>query len=343
MQAALITLLFAILTGSYVAKSARLIQPDKQALVTRLGKYHKTLKPGLNFIFPLLDRISFERSTSEQTLEIQPRSCTTADEVSMTIRGTVYWQIVDLYAARYNIKNLDKSLENSFVAEIQAQVGTYQIDKVIASQTEICQKLQTDLVDDTKDWGIRIKRVELGDIGIPESVTASMEKRKAAEIESRAIKLRSEGEMEAEINKAKAEAESRRVLAESEKQVRLSEAEALAEGIEMVSEAIAQHTHGQAAIQFLLAQNYIDMGKTIGQSPSSKVMFMDPKSVPGMVQSLLAMAEKIDPQPPDPKQPFGATGSVSGWAGNNDLIDLSRRRNNSNFTDDGDSHADEKK
>jgi regulator of protease activity HflC (stomatin/prohibitin superfamily) len=326
MEAPLIALLFAILTGSYIAKSAKTIQPDKQALVTRLGRYHKTLKPGVSFIFPVLDRVAFERSTSEQTLEIPPRSCTTADEVSMTIRGTVYWQIQDLRAARYNIKNIDKALENSFAAEIQAQIGTYEIEKVIASQSEICDKLQVDLTGDTRDWGIQIKRVELGDIGIPESVKTSMEKKKAAEIESRAITLLSEGERQAEINKARAEAESRMVLAESEKQVRLSEAEAISESIELVSQAIAKYANGQEAIQFLLAQNYIDMGKTIGQSPSSKVMFMDPKSVPGMVQSLLAMAEKIENPSPNPKQPFGASGNVSSWAGNGDVIDLSRSK-----------------
>ncbi|MEE3720018.1 SPFH domain-containing protein [Tumidithrix elongata RA019] len=339
MQAALITLLFALLTGSYLYKSARVIPQDKQSLVTRLGRYHKTLRPGLNFVFPLIDKVDFERSTSEQTLEIPPRSCTTSDEVSMTIKGTVYWQITNLYNARYNIQKLEQSLENSFAAEIQAQIGTYSIEQVIVSQTEISQKLLADLAEDSKDWGVAIKRIELGDIVIPESVRTSMEKQKAAEIESRATELRSEGERKAEVNKAEAEAESRRVLAESERDVRFSEAKALAEAIELVSQAIAKYPHGQEAMQFLLAQNYIDMGKAIGQSPSSKVMFMDPKTVPGMVQSLLAMVDKIG-SPPDGKQPFGASGSVRDWAGNNDLIDLSSSIKKSSFLDDPEQDAD---
>lgn len=309
MEATIFSIVFALLSGTYIYRSFRIIEEGQIALVERFGKYQKTMEPGINIVLPFLDRVSLIKSAREQVLEISPQPCTTSDSVSVSVSGVMYWQITDLKQARYNIENVDKSLVVSLATQIQTQIGRCDLDNIIGGQERINDDILEGISSDTKDWGIKVLRVRLGEITIPTSVLQSMEKQKAAEIEKKAMISLSEGEKTSEIKKAEAEALSNKVLAESERQVQLEQAEAMALSIERIAEAIANHTHGKEAVQYLLAQKYLEMGQAIGQSPSSKVLFMDPHSIPGAIQSLLAMtdnnmAEAIA------KQPFGAVSNI---------------------------------
>jgi regulator of protease activity HflC (stomatin/prohibitin superfamily) len=228
----------------------------------------------------------------------------------------MYWQITDLQKARYNISDIDKSLKGSLTTQIQTQIGRCELDNVIGGQIHINEEVLEGISSDTGDWGIKVLRVRLGEITIPPSVLQSMEKQKAAEIEKKAMISLSEGEKTSEIKKAEAVALSNKVLAESDRQVRLEKTEAMALAIERIAEAIANHPNGKEAVQYLLAQKYLEMGQAIGQSASSKVLFMDPQSIPGAIQSLLAMndsklGEKMGEKATESKQPFGASGNIS--------------------------------
>jgi regulator of protease activity HflC (stomatin/prohibitin superfamily) len=242
----------------------------------------------------------------------------TSDNVSVNVSGTMYWQITDLQKARYNIENVDQSLQISLTTQIQTQIGRCELDFIIGGQEEINTEILKGISNDTQDWGINVLRVRLGEITIPSSVLQSMEKQKAAEIEKKAMISLSEGIKTSEITKAEAEARSNRVLAESERQVQLEQTEAMALSIERIANAIAKHPNGKEAVQYLLAQKYLAMGQAIGESPSSKVLFMDPDSIPAAIQALLAMndikitetmTEKITEA--IAKQPYGASGNIS--------------------------------
>ncbi len=303
------SIVFALLSGTYIYRSFKIIKEGEVALVERFGKYQKTLEPGINIVLPILDRVSLTKSTREQLLELPPQPCMTSDNVSVSVSGSINWQIKDLQKARYKIENVDQSLKVSLSTQLQTQIGRRELDSIIGGQERISDDILKAIASDTKDWGISVFRVRLGEITIPPSVLLSMEKQKAAEIEKKAMISRAEGEKASEIAKAQAEASSNRVIAESERQVHLEQIEAMALSIERIAEAIANHPHGQEAVQYLLAQKYLEMGQAIGQSPSSKVLFMDPQSIPGAIQSLLAMsdgkiAEAIA------KQPFGASSNI---------------------------------
>jgi regulator of protease activity HflC (stomatin/prohibitin superfamily) len=309
MEATIFSIVFALLSGTYIYRSFRIIEEGQIALVERFGKYQKTMEPGINIVLPFLDRVTLIKSAREQVLEISPQPCTTSDSVSVSVSSVMYWQINDLKKARYNIENVDKSLIVSLATQIQTQIGRCDLDNIIGGQERINGEILEGISSDTKDWGIKVLRVRLGEITIPTSVLQSMEKQKAAEIEKKAMISLSEGEKTSEIKKAEAEALSNRVLAESGRQVQLEQTEAMALSIERIADAIANHPHGKEAVQYLLAQKYLEMGQAIGQSSSSKVLFMDPQSIPGAIQSLLAMtdtkmAEAIA------KQPFGASTNI---------------------------------
>ena len=302
MEATILSLVLALLGGTYIYRSIRIVDEGEIALVERLGKYEKTLSPGVNVVFPLLDRVTLIKSSREQVLEMKPLPCMTSDNVSLNVSAAMYWQINNLKNARYNIEDVDQSLQVSLSTQIQTQIGRFELDYIIGGQESINTSILAGIASDTKDWGITVLRVRLGEITIPASVLLSMEKQKAAEIEKKAMISISEGEKTSEIKKAEAEASSNQVIADSEKQVRLQQTEAIALSIERIAKAIADHPNGKEAVQYLLAQQYLEMGQAIGQSPSSKVLFMDPQSVPGMLQSLMEMTTK---------QPFGASGNIA--------------------------------
>ncbi|ELS30742.1 MULTISPECIES: SPFH domain-containing protein [Pseudanabaena] len=310
MEATIFSIVFALLSGTYIYRSFRIIEEGQVALVERFGKYQKTMEPGINIVLPFLDRIALIKSSREQVLEISPQPCTTSDSVSVSVSGVMYWQISDLKDARYNIENVDKSLMVSLATQIQTQIGRCDLDHIIGGQERINEEILQGMSNDTKAWGIKVLRVRLGEITIPTSVLQSMEKQKAAEIEKKAMISRSEGEKTSEIKKAEAVALSNKVLAESERQVRLEQTEAMALSIERIADAIANHPNGQEAVQYLLAQKYLEMGQAIGESPSSKVLFMDPKSIPGAIQSLLAMSDSKITEALA-KQPYGAVSNIS--------------------------------
>jgi regulator of protease activity HflC (stomatin/prohibitin superfamily) len=272
------------------------------------------MEPGINIVLPFIDRVSLIKSSREQVLELPPQPCMTSDNVSVNVSGAMYWQIADLQKARYNIENVDQSLQISLSTQIQTQIGRCELDTIIGGQERINAEILTGISGDTQDWGINVLRVRLGEITIPTSVLQSMEKQKAAEIEKRAMISLSEGVKTSEITKAEAEARSNRVLAESERQVQLEQTEAMALSIERIANAIAKHPNGKEAVQYLLAQKYLEMGQAIGESPSSKVLFMDPDSIPAALQSLLAMSDRNLPEKTTEaiaKKPFGESTNIS--------------------------------
>ncbi|OYQ65269.1 hypothetical protein B9G53_07635 [Pseudanabaena sp. SR411] len=314
MEATIFSIVFALLSGTYMYRSFRIIEEGQIALVERFGKYQKTMEPGINIVLPFIDRVSLIKSSREQVLELPPQPCMTSDNVSVNVSGTMYWQINDLQKARYNIENVDQSLQISLSTQIQTQIGRCELDYIIGGQERINAEILTGISGDTQDWGINVLRVRLGEITIPTSVLQSMEKQKAAEIEKKAMISLSEGVKTSEITKAEAEARSNRVLAESERQVQLEQTEAMALSIERIANAIAKHPNGKEAVQYLLAQKYLEMGQAIGESPSSKVLFMDPDSIPAALQSLLAMSDRKLPEKMTEaiaKKPFGESTNIS--------------------------------
>ncbi|MEA5478389.1 SPFH domain-containing protein [Pseudanabaena galeata UHCC 0370] len=314
MEATIFSIVFALLSGTYIYRSFQIMEEGQIALVERFGRYQKTMEPGINIVLPFIDRVSLIKSSREQVLELPPQPCMTSDNVSVNVSGAMYWQIADLQKARYNIENVDQSLQISLSTQIQTQIGRCELDTIIGGQERINAEILTGISGDTQDWGINVLRVRLGEITIPTSVLQSMEKQKAAEIEKRAMISLSEGVKTSEITKAEAEARSNRVLAESERQVQLEQTEAMALSIERIANAIAKHPNGKEAVQYLLAQKYLEMGQAIGESPSSKVLFMDPDSIPAALQSLLAMSDRKLPEKMTEviaKKPFGESTNIS--------------------------------
>lgn len=229
------------------------IQPN-QALVERLGKYHRTLKPGLAFIVPLLDKIVIERSMSEQVLDVKPQSMITKDSVSLTADAVVYWQILDLHKSYYSIDQVEGAIQSLVLTILRSKIGEMNLDQTFAARNEINRALLEELDEATGQWGVKIKRVEVQQLSPTKTLLESMELQRAAEIRKRAA---------------------------------ISEAEGKAEAMRVLAKALNLQANSQEFLKFLIAQNYVDASQKLSSSANAKVIFMDPQSLNTSISRLL--------------------------------------------------------
>ncbi|MBD2186135.1 SPFH domain-containing protein [Aerosakkonema funiforme] len=294
----------------------RIIKQGEEALVETLGRYNgKKLTPGLNYLIPVYERIAYQQTIRERVLDIPPQQCITRDNVAITVDAVVYWRILDLEKAYYKVENLQSAMVNLVLTQIRSEMGKLELDQTFTARSEINEILLRDLDEATDPWGVKVTRVELRDIIPSRAVQESMELQMSAERKKRAAILTSEGERESAINSARGKAEAQVLDAEArqkaaileaeaqqkaivlkaqaERQQQVLKAQATAEALQIVAKTLASDPQAHEALQFLLAQNYLDMGQKIGSSDSSKVMFLDPRSIPATLEGMRSIVGDI--------------------------------------------------
>jgi regulator of protease activity HflC (stomatin/prohibitin superfamily) len=305
-------LIVLFLGGSVAANTVKIINQSDEALVETLGKYNgKKLTPGPNFIFPFLDKVVFKQTIRERVLDIPPQQCITRDNVSISVDAVVYWRIVDLEKAYYKVENLQSAMTNLVLTQVRSEMGKLELDETFTARSEINELLLRELDISTDPWGVKVTRVELRDIVPSKAVQDSMELQMAAERKKRAAVLTSEGERESAVNSARgradsavldaearqkaalldAEAEQKSIVlrAQALRQEQILQAQATAEAMQIIAKTLTTDPGTREALQFLMAQHYLEMGLKIGSSDSSKVMFMDPKSIPATLEGMRAI------------------------------------------------------
>lgn len=302
-------LIMLALGGGVAVNSIRIINQSDEALVETLGRYNgKKLKPGLNYTIPFIDRVVYKQTTREKVLDIAPQQCITRDNVSISVDAVVYWRIVDLEKAYYKVENLQSAMVNLVLTQIRAEMGQLELDETFTARAEINELLLRELDISTDPWGVKVTRVELRDIAPSKAVQDSMDLQMTAERKKRASVLTSEGERDSAINSARgraesvvldaearqkatildAQAEQKTIVlrAQARRQEQVLQAQATAEAVEVIAKKIKNDPNAREALQFILAQEYMAMGRQIGESSSSKVMFLDPRSIPGALESI---------------------------------------------------------
>jgi regulator of protease activity HflC (stomatin/prohibitin superfamily) len=276
----------------------KIIKQGDEALVERLGKYTgKKLQPGLNYLIPVVERISVQQTVRERVIDIPPQQCITRDNVSVTVDAVVYWRILDLEKAYYKVENLQSAMINLVLTQIRAEMGQLSLDETFTARNQINELLLQDLDKSTDPWGVKVTRVELRDLIPAKAVMDAMELQMSAERKKRAAILMSEGERESAVNAAKgradallldAEAQQKSVLlgAEAERQQQILKAQGIAAAAGIIGKQLEDNPEGKRSVEVLLALGYLEMGTNIGQSPSSKVLFMDPSNVPATMEGI---------------------------------------------------------
>ena len=276
----------------------KIVNQGDEALVERLGKYTgKKLQPGLNYLSPMVERVSFQQTIRERVIDIPPQQCITRDNVSVTVDAVVYWRILDMEKAYYRVENLQSAMINLVLTQIRAEMGQLSLDETFTARNQINELLLQDLDKSTDPWGVKVTRVELRDLIPAKAVMDAMELQMSAERKKRAAILTSEGERESAVNAAKgradallldAEAQQKSVLlgAEAERQQQILKAQGIAASAGIIGQQLEENPESKRSIEILLALGYLEMGSNIGKRGSSKVLFMDPSSVPATMEGI---------------------------------------------------------
>ncbi len=278
-----------------VKKSLVIISQSETKIIERLGKYHATLRPGINVIIPFVDKAksvvayragryfyTTDIDLREQVYDFDKQNVITKDNVQTQINALLYFQIVDPFKAVYEINNLPNAIEKLTQTTLRNIIGELELDETLTSRDTINTKLRAVLDDATNKWGIKVNRVELQDITPPESVLQAMEKQMQAERNKRATILtsegqkaaailQSEGQKTARINQAEADRQTKILEAEGEAQARIRNAEAEAIAIDKITEAVGKSTN---PANYLLAQKYITMMQEVASGPATKTVYL---------------------------------------------------------------------
>ena len=293
-----------------LVRSIRIIPQATAGVVERLGRYHKTLSPGLNLLVPFIDRVRPLIDMREQVVSFPPQPVITEDNLVVSIDTVVYFQVTDARAATYEIANYLGAVEQLTTTTLRNVVGGLNLEEALTSRDEINGQLRVVLDEATGKWGIRVSRVELKAIDPPLSIQDSMEKQMRAERDRRAAILTAEGSKQSQILEAEGRRQAEILRAEGDKQAAVLRAQGESEAIQMVFDAI----HVGDPDEKLLAYQYLQTLPKIADSASSKLWIIPTElteALQGIGDAFGGRASGTDPRRLRSGAPRVATGSVS--------------------------------
>lgn len=273
---AIVVLVFVLVTA---AQGVRQVPQGYKWVVQRLGKYYTSLNPGLNFIIPYVDTVSYKVTTKDIVLDIPSQEVITKDNAVLVTNAVAYINIVSPEKAVYGVENYVLAIQTLVQTSLRSIVGEMSLDDALSSRDHIKAKLKAAISDDIADWGITLKTVEIQDINPSGTMQAAMEEQAAAERARRATVTRADGEKQAAILKAEGALEASK--REAEAQVILAEASKNA--ISLVTEAIGDK---EMPVVYLLGEKYISSLQNLSSSDNSKFVVF-PADIPAAIQGLM--------------------------------------------------------
>ena len=290
------------------------IVPNQYAIVVeRLGRYHSTLTAGFHVLIPFIDRKAYRRSLKEEVYDVAAQTCITADNVTVTIDGVIYLQVVDAMKSAYGIEGYVDGAIQLAQTSLRSAIGRMPLEKTFESRDEINQEVCSDLNKATAAWGVKVLRYEMAfflrgdeadeirDLQPPKSITDAMERQVKAEREKRAVVLQSEGTKQSQINIAEGQKEAAIATSEGEKQAQINHAEGQAAQILRVAEATAEglrmlreqlNGDALAAAQLKLSEQYIQQFGNIAKTNNTVIIPADMANVGSLVGAVTGMLGK---------------------------------------------------
>ncbi|HYJ50182.1 MAG TPA: SPFH domain-containing protein [Microbacterium sp.] len=282
-----------------IVRSIRIIPQATAGVVERLGRYHKTLMPGLNLLVPFIDRVRPLIDMREQVVSFPPQPVITEDNLVVSIDTVIYFQVTDPRAATYEIRNYLGAVEQLTTTTLRNVVGGLNLEEALTSRDEINGQLRIVLDEATGKWGIRVGRVELKAIDPPVSIQDSMEKQMRAERDRRALILTAEGTKQSAILTAEGARQAEILRAEGDKQAAVLRAQGEAEAIQTVFSAI----HLGNPDDKLLAYQYLQTLPKIADSASSKLWIIPSEFTEALKGMSTAFAATVVEAPKQPAPP----------------------------------------
>jgi regulator of protease activity HflC (stomatin/prohibitin superfamily) len=300
MEAGLILLViiavFALLIAS---RTVRIIPQARAGVVERLGRYQRTMTPGLGIVIPFVDRVRPLIDLREQVVTFKPAGVITGDNVGIQIDSVLYFTITDAKSVSYEVANPLQAIEQLTVTTLRNVIGGLTLEETLTSRDEINTRLRTVLDDATGRWGIRVNRVEVKAIDPPASIQEAMEKQMRAERDRRAAILTAEGSKQSQILNAEGEKQAAVLRAEGAKTSAILRAEGEASAIDTVFKAI----HEGGPDQGLLSYQYLQMLPKLAQGEANKIFVIPSEFSQALGNIGGAIAGAVRPIPPGPPPP----------------------------------------
>ena len=287
---------FAFLGIVVVALSVRTVPQGYTYVVERLGRYYKTLSPGLNLIVPIIDSVRARVSMRETVLDIPEQSVITRDNAAVSADGVLFYQVLDPVKATYEVVSLPQAIQTLAMTTLRNVMGSMELDEILSKRETINAHLLQALDEATASWGVRAARIEIRDIRPPDDIVQAMGRQLKAERDKRAQILEADANKESQIRIAQGKLEAAKLQAEARE--RLAQAEATA--TRLVSEAVASGS--VQAINYFLGQKYVEALQSFAASPNQKILIL-PTEFASLAGTVSGVGEIV-------KEVFGGGGGV---------------------------------
>ncbi len=314
MASLIIFVLLLLLILATLRSAFRIVPQQQNWLVERLGKYHLTLGPGLNFVGPFIDRVAFRFDMREVPTEVAPQVCISLDNTTLTVDGFLYLQITDPVKAAYGSSNPMNAAMQLAQTTMRSEIGKLHLDQALSSRQILNTAVASSVDEAAVNWGIKVLRYEIKDITPPAEILHAMELQITAEREKRATIARSEGQRQQQINTSEGQRQQEINIADGRRQAEVLRAEGEAKAIELVATATAAAIRtigesavtdgGMAALQMQLAKDYISQWGNLAKQGTSLIVPANLGDIGSMVGTALQMVRTENaPRPTTPPAP----------------------------------------
>lgn len=283
----------------FVVRAVKVVPQQNAWIVERLGRYHATLAPGLNFIIPFVDRLAYRHSLKEIPLDVPSQVCITKDNTQLTVDGILYFQVTDPMRASYGSSNYIVAITQLAQTTLRSVIGKMELDRTFEEREIINSSVVAALDEAAMNWGVKVLRYEIKDLTPPAAILHAMQAQITAEREKRALIAASEGRRQEQINIATGEREAFIARSEGEKQAEINKALGEAAAISAVAEATAgairqiaaaiREPGGADAVQLKVAERAVDAFAQLAQKNNSMIVPASVSEVGALVGSAMAL------------------------------------------------------
>ena len=295
------TLVFFAVAVIFIFKSIYQVPQQHAYVVERMGKYVRTLEPGLEFVVPFIERVAYKHSLKEVPLDVPSQICITRDNTQLQVDGVLYFQVTDPVAASYGSSNYMMAITQLAQTSLRSVIGKLELDKTFEEREHINGKVIAALDEAALGWGVKVLRYEIKDLTPPKEILHSMQAQITAEREKRALIAASEGRKQEQINIATGEREASIQRSEGEKQAAINRAQGQAAAIIAIAEASAeairktasaiQSPGGEQAINLKVAEQYVNAFAHVAKTTNTLILPANLADVSSLIASAMAVAK----------------------------------------------------
>jgi regulator of protease activity HflC (stomatin/prohibitin superfamily) len=302
-----IAIVIAVIAAIFVFQTFKIVPQQNAWVVERLGKYDRTLTPGLKFVTPFVERVAYKHSLKEVPLDVPSQVCITRDNTQLQVDGIIYFQITDPMRASYGSSNYVFAITQLAQTLLRSVIGKMELDRTFEERDSINAHVVTALDEAAMNWGVKVLRYEIKDLTPPAEILRSMQAQITAEREKRALIAASEGRKQEQINIATGEREAYIARSEGQRQAEINKAQgeaaaivavadATADAIRKVAEAIRQ-PGGEQAVQLKVAQQAVEAFAQLAQKNNTMIVPSNLAEVSGLIGTAMALMKTPLPRP----------------------------------------------